>query len=494
MRSFWDINEALKCVQEGETHMNKLRKPEAVRALLALAWFVRSIPGAPELLQEVRALAGRVTDGLDKPGTADYVDHPWRALMAQKGLTPYSYTAYLKTSGVPQAPPPLPGHVPAWSYVPDSTDGAAARVQAAAAHQETQGEDTIFSGLGTLTQQGAGTADGGDMGDTAEEEDGNDDAADGQGKVSAPNTHDDPVRVGVVDDSVVAPHTGAGGTGNVRTPAATDPLVADGSTVGRTGAGQSQDQAGAQVRGPADNNNRKKLCKSVWRDDVCRDRDCDRAHPPRCGDPGCFPVRRRDCQHWHRLGGIQRRQQQRQQSQQSQQHQGNGCGVGPGRAGRQQTQGMRQQQQQLHRRAQQDGRRQQGQLQQQQRGSAVPKLKQKGTGPNGPNNRGGSSGSGGRSNSNSFSNNHLLHERLVAMERRLEGLRGKSESGALSYRDVAARGLLPNSSSSNNTSNHMGGPGPIASARGSAPAPPDAAVLGTVVAAVMAVLSRGQHS
>ncbi len=332
MRSFWDLNEALKCIQEGESHVNKLRKPEAVRALAAMAWFVRSIPGAPELLQEVRALAGRVTDGLDKPGTADYVDHPWRALMAQKGLTPYSYTLHLKQSGVPQAPPPLPGHAPAWSYVP----GAGQDAIASSGEQEE--EDSIFSGLGTLTGPGGDGSGGGcSVG-------GGDD---GGGQVSAPIAHDDHERVGVVDDSVQA-------TGNVRAPAATDPLVDAGSTVGRNGAGQSQDQAGAQVQGPGAAANKKKLCKSVWRDDVCRVKECDRAHPPRCGDPGCFPMRRPSCQHWHRLGEAlrqqqpqqqhqqQRQQQQRgsgQQLQQLQQHQGNGSSAGPGRAGRQQAQG-----------------------------------------------------------------------------------------------------------------------------------------------------------
>ncbi len=389
MPSFWDLNEALKCIQEGESHINKLRKPEAVRALTAMAWFVRSIPGAPELLQEVRALAGRVTDGLDKPGTADYVDHPWRALMAQKGLTPYSYTTHLKQAGIPQAPPPLPGHAPAWSYVPDAGlvagPGAGPGVIQAAAGTlgEQVGDDSIFSGLGTLTAIGG---EGKGAGGEEEEDDvggGDDDDDDSEGKVTTPLLNDDHERVGVVDDSAR--------TGNVRPPAETDPLVADGSTVGRKDAGQSQVQAGAQVQDPAGSIKRK-LCKSVWRDDVCRDRDCSRAHPPRCGDPRCFPIRRTGCQHWHRIGGDQRQQRQRQQQQQQQHHrpqqqrqlpqkpQGNGSSAGPGRAGRRQGQGGqpavqhqrgprphqgRQQQQQHPRQVQQGGQRQ-GQLQQRQ--------------------------------------------------------------------------------------------------------------------------------
>ncbi len=366
MRSFWDLNEALKCIQEGETHVNKLRKPEAVRALSAIAWFVRSIPGAPELLQEVRALAGRVTDGLDNPGSADYVDHPWRALMAQKGLTPYSYTAHLKQSGVPQAPPPLPGHAPAWSYVPGAGPDAARA--ASRSQEEQEGEDSIFSGLGTLTGLDKGAADDGE-GSVA----GGDN---GGGQVSAPTANDDHVRVEVVDDSVL-------GTGNVRTPAATDPLVVVGSTVGRIGADQSQVQAGAQVQDPAGNpNTKRKLCKSVWRDDVCRDKECDRAHPPRCGDPRCFPMRRANCQHWHRLGGTQRQQrvqqqQQQQQRKQLQQPQGNGSGANPGRAGQQQAQGQhpavrRQQGQQPQQGRQQQQRRHIGQVQRQQQQQGRP--------------------------------------------------------------------------------------------------------------------------
>ncbi len=35
-RSFWDLSEALKCVQGGDSHIIKLRKPETVRALTVL--------------------------------------------------------------------------------------------------------------------------------------------------------------------------------------------------------------------------------------------------------------------------------------------------------------------------------------------------------------------------------------------------------------------------------------------------------------------------
>ena len=398
--------------------------------MTALAWFVRSIPAAPELLQEVRALAGRVTDGLDKPGSADYVDHPWRALMAQKGLTPYSYTAHLKQSGVPQAPPPLPGHAPAWSYVPGGGPDAAR----AGSTEEQGGEDSFFSGIGTLTGPdgyGGGGVDGG--GD------------DGGGQVSAPVANDDDhVRVGVVDDSV---H----GSGNVRTPAATDPLLDAGSTVGRAGADQSQVQAGAQVQGPAGSQSiRRKLCKSVWRDDVCRDRECDRAHPPRCGDPRCFPRRRSSCQHWHWMGGGQRQQQsQHQQQRQQPQHpQGNGSSAGPGRAGKRQPQGQQQRrpqqrrpQQQRPRQVQQGGQRQWRQLRQQQQSQLGQQQQQ------------------------------------------------RQQQQQPSYRDVAARGTSFPPSGGNYGGASRGSPANV----GFGPAPHDQATLSTVVAAVMAVLSgRGQ--
>ncbi len=217
--------------------------------------------------------------------------------------------------------------------------------------QHQQGESALFSqDLPVLSLFDPDTAGGGGGGDGGA--DGN------EGKVSAPNANDDPVRVVDVDDP-----NDANVAGNVRAPAATDPLLAVG-TGGRI-AGQSQVQAGSQVRGqgqglaPADSGKRK-LCKTVWRDDVCRDWTCDRAHPPRCGDPMCFPTRRKDCQYWHRGGGRQEDQQQPQPSQlrrrpqQQQQQQGNGLGAGPGRAGHRKSQGNgsgprghRQQQQQL---------------------------------------------------------------------------------------------------------------------------------------------------
>ncbi len=114
MQSFWDLDFALKCVQGGQPHVAKLRKPEAVAALRALVWFVTHIPGAQALLQEVRSLAGRRLDGLDK-GT---VNHAQQALQEQAGIRPYSYTAALRAAGVPQAPPPGPGQHPAHSFVP----------------------------------------------------------------------------------------------------------------------------------------------------------------------------------------------------------------------------------------------------------------------------------------------------------------------------------------------------------------------------------------
>ncbi len=375
MPSFWDLNEALKCIQGGESHINKLRKPEAVRALTAMAWFVRSIPGAPELLQEVRALAGRVTDGLDKPGTADFVDHPWRALMAQKGLTPYSYTTHLKQAGVPQAPPPLPGHAPAWSYVPGVGPDAAQAAQAAPGSPEEPGEDSIFSGLGTLTGPGVGDASVGG---------GDDDGGQGsQGGAGGPGGLDsgagddggagvDGVNEGKVSDlddasnpflcnvnvlgtvphrggGVRAVPQGGGGLGTqtgaplalpqvgggvvVHAPAETGPLVAEGGTMGTAGRNevdqsQEQDRPRSQVL-PGSSAERRRpkkrmICPAVRRGDACTDKACKKSHPARCCDPLCFPTWRRDCQLWH----VKISQQ------------GNGDGAGPGRAGRGKVQGL----------------------------------------------------------------------------------------------------------------------------------------------------------
>ena len=460
-RSFWDLNEALKCVQGGDSHINKLRKPETVRALTALTWFVRTLPDALALLQEVRALAGRVVDGLDRPGEDEYVDHARMALLAQSGLSPYAYTRTLMKSGIPYAGPPRPGHVAAHSYVPEvggAGAGAGGTHRGAAASMEEDDDDgdeesLLFSGLGTLN--------GGRDGD----------------KVSATVVNDDLDRVGNVDDPERVPPRGSD-HGNVRAPAATDPLVvAAGVTVGRI-ADQSQDQARTRAPDTAGSAKKQKLCKSVWKDDVCRDRDCERAHPPRCGDPRCFPQRREDCQHWHRLGVALRQQQQQQQqssqpSQQRQQRgqqqrqrqsqqQGNGRGAGPGRAGQRQAQGMRrgarQQGQGVRRQQQQPngGRQQQQQRQQQQ--------------PN-----------GGRRQ----------------QQQRQQQQQQQQQQNRRTYRDVAACGTLHSSPSLIGLNGHVGGGGetrgPLDGV-GFAPVQPNQAMLSTVVAAVLAVLSgRGQQ-
>ncbi len=75
-----------------------------------------------------------------------------------------------------------------------------------------------------------------------------------------------------------------------------------------------------------------KICRSVRGNGHCLDKDCNKDHPPRCGDPQCFPRRRRDCPHWHDLRNVQGKAQ----------GQGNVLGAAPGRAGRREHQGSRQ--------------------------------------------------------------------------------------------------------------------------------------------------------
>ena len=294
-------------------------------------------------------------------------------------------------------------------------------------------------------------------------------ADDSGGKVSTPLANDDHERVGVVDDSVK--------TGNVRSPAATDPLVAVGSTVGRNGAGQSQVQAGAQVQDPAVPN-KKKLCKTVWRDAICRDRDCDRAHPPRCGDPRCYPLRRPTCQHWHRMGGLQQQSsqpssQQPRQRQLQQQQQGNGHGAGPGRAGwhqargkldGQRRQGPRRQHQQgqgrqlLQRRFPTQGRQQQ----QPPQGQQQPQQRQQGQG-------------------RQLQQRQVPSYQLLLQQQQQQQGQGRQlqQRQFPSYRDVAALGTPHSHSAPSNV--------------GFAPAQPDRDMLSTVVATVMAVLAGRQH-
>ncbi len=371
MPSFWDLHEAHKCIQEGDSLINKLRKPEAVRALSALAWFVRTIPNAPELLQEVRALAGRVTDGLDKPGADDYVNHPWMALMGQKGLTPFSYTASLRQAGIPQAPPPLPGHAPPWSYVPDPVAGpstspvgplgpGAAQEEAAVEEEEDSifsnmgtltartmgggGDDDvggdggtgnrkdIFSNLGTLTLPGAandgggGRADGGGDGGDGEGDDVGDGAGDGGGPIPKGQVSD---HSSLSISSLAAPPKQLAKAGVVGVGGLVDDGTS-GSGVAHVGGAGGVNADGKGQGGPADRiRPRKRLvCPRIRRGDFCMDKDCQKEHPARCGDPRCFPAWRRDCPLWHVRAS---------------QSQGNGASAGPGRAGHLQSQGTGQQ-------------------------------------------------------------------------------------------------------------------------------------------------------
>ncbi len=306
---FWNLGEALKCVQGGESHIGKLRKPEVVKALTALAWFVRTLPDALALLQEVRSLAGRVTDGIDKPGTAGYVDHPRQALLAQAGLSPYSYTRSLMASGIPYAGLPRPGHKTPDSFVPelmapaaegaDRKRAAEASEGAVAARAGDEDEESLLFSLGDDELPGLSLLDpakalaarehdeeaGGAAGDGGENPfpipAGQEDAAaggDGRVKVSTSDALDDPARVGGVDDS-------ASNAGNVCTPAATDPLVVAGGTLGRMSAGQSQAQAGSQVLGGHSAGRQKfkksRICKSVRGNGHCKDKDCGKEHPLR---------------------------------------------------------------------------------------------------------------------------------------------------------------------------------------------------------------------
>ncbi len=295
--------------------------------------------------------------------------------MAQKGLTPYSYTAHLKQTGVPQAPPPLPGHAPAWSYVPGVGPDAAQAAQTAPGSPEEPGEDSIFSGLGTLTGPGVGDVSvgggdddrgqgsqggaGGPGGLDSGAGDGGGAGVDGvnEGKVSDLDDASNPFLcnvnvLGTVPHrggGVCAVPQGGGGLGTqtgaplalpqvgggvvVHAPAETGPLVAEGGTMGTAGRNevdqsQEQDRPRSQVL-PGSSAERRRpkkrmICPAVRRGDACMDKACKKSHPARCCDPLCFPTWRRDCQLWH----VKISQQ------------GNGDGAGPGRAGRGKVQGL----------------------------------------------------------------------------------------------------------------------------------------------------------
>ncbi len=130
----------------------------------------------------MRSLAGRVQDGLDKPGADNYIDHPLSALRAQPELSPYSYSATLVRAGTPRAGPPEPGHVVAHSFVPEekltalggagtthavrAAAAVAGEVAAAVAALTSASQDQITTqagapGAGTGADTGAGTANDG---------------------------------------------------------------------------------------------------------------------------------------------------------------------------------------------------------------------------------------------------------------------------------------------------------------------------------------------
>ncbi len=359
MQGFWDLDYAVKCVQGGQPYVGKLRKPEAVAALRALVWFVQHLPSASSLLQEVRSLAGRRVDGLDKPGG---VDHARQALAAQAGLRPYSYTAAIRAAGVPQAPPPRQGSGPAHSYVPPATLPRVS-LQRLAAVQEREQEEAAAAAKALLedsqglSTQGAGAGEAGVA---------------GAGGVSGTGEEEEAVAAALLadskdqmktqghslgaegDDSLLFSELGTLGT-------LSDPLEKSGGVGSAAGDGGGEDDNGpqnqvkSQVQGSSASRPRRKLvCPMVRRGDFCMDKDCPKEHPARCGDPRCFPAWRKDCLLWHVRHSSQRQQQQQRHHHHSQ-SQGNGGSAVPGRAGQPQSQGQwrHQGQQQQRRRGQQ---------------------------------------------------------------------------------------------------------------------------------------------
>ncbi len=276
-----------------ETLRRNYNKDNLIHVASSLGWLVRDTLGVDmfraclNLVESSPACGG----GMERLARAYKLNRlgPYKegALNAAK-ISSEDFVAHMARHGLNSYGDPLD----------DDEEAAAAAAALAASSQQgqllTQQEDAaLFSqdpGRSLLAPGGAAGGAG---------------AGDNEEKVSTPDANDDPARVADVDD----PHDG-----NVHAPAATDPLLA-GGTVGRL-ADQSQVQARSQVQGliKADHS-KKKLCKTVWKDNVCVDWTCDRAHPPRCGDPMCFPTRRKDCQHWHRDGGSHPSQQQRRQRQ-----------------------------------------------------------------------------------------------------------------------------------------------------------------------------------
>ncbi len=325
-----------------ETLRRNYNKDKLINVACSLGWLVRDTLGIDvfraclNLVESSPACGG----GMERLARAYKLDRlgPYKekALNAAS-LSSEEFVAHMARHGLRPDGEPLSSR----SAEEDEEEAAAAAAALAADSQRlllTQEgrEDSLFSqdpGLSLFDPDSTPVVPAGQGGRSQVRgpEAGDDD----EGKVSAPITTDDHARVGIVDDPDPAATVG---DGNVRAPAATDPLVDAGSTLGRRGAAQSQVQAGSQVQDPAEEvkktlQRRRKICASIRSNTFCKDQNCNKEHPPRCGDPRCYPRWRKSCHLWHdKAAGSQ----------------GNGLGVDPGRASHPQPQGGGPQQQRPH--------------------------------------------------------------------------------------------------------------------------------------------------
>ena len=459
-----DLEMAHKLISTSPGYLSKWTKQELTSAAVALRLFVRRLPGGPKLLRRAADLASSA------PGEeAERMDHAVKAIERQEGVDASLYR--LQAEEDPAATSTqVPGAGGRGAGAPDASLIAGRGGSSGGNGGGRDGvEKDVEEGLSySQIPSGQGGAGGGESSSSrhnnrnySSSNDGDDNSsADGSntttdGKVSDPSSSSAhslaaPIRTTAPHGPHKRAQEGGNGVGVVDA-GMSDVGVAGGGGVGGVdaGGGARKTKKGSN---PANNTTRPRntsewrprVCNQVWRGGTCNNmsKGCRFAHPNPCSDSGCASAPAPTCRAFH----PKRR----------------GNGRGSVRKG--------------------------GDVPGRREDTKLPR-------PSGTNS-GTNIGSNIGSNSNlSRSATLQLRERLEAMEKRL-GLKEKGRSNIVgerrpSYRDVAARGLSRGGSGDTNPFNPNRG---RSGANGdSALVRPDPAVLSTVVAAVMAVLSTGQH-
>ncbi len=457
-----DLATAQKLVSTSPGYLSKWTKSELVSAAVALRLFIRELPGGPKLLRRAVDLA-RSTNG----GEDERMARAVKAISRQEGVDASLYTP-TQAPSAPTTSTQSTGELsdPYWDDLTQIPPNQQARAGAGAGVGGGDGnneEDELYAEEASVERgeksknppMGLASPGEGEKDDVSNSNSDSTNRDDGSstidGKVSDTSSSSAfslaaPIRTTHV------PHKRAhgGNDGNrVVDVGVNDVGVAGG--VGGVGGAVGNGKGGGSGKNKTLNKStswRPRVCNQVWRGKACPNRSngCKYAHPTPCSSDGCIPNPANGCRAFHpRVGGTTTV--------------GNGKGSGR-RVGAAPTGNSR-------------------------RPQNKKSFGSGNSGSNRPNSHNRTS-----SGSNGNNNSHLqLVRRLAAVERRM-GETGPAEKVERrpSYRDVAARGT--HASGVNSNGNNRAVP----SYRGDfAPAQHDPAMLSTVVAAVMAVLSgRGQ--